>query len=159
VRIDDEDAFRDQAGRFLAGSDLLIVQEFLPTEFDWRVGVFDGRPLYACRYHMASAHWQIIRRDGEGRIRDFGKVETLALEDVPAPVLRAALRACRLVGDGLYGVDLKTKGRHCYVIEVNDNPSIDAGFEDRVAGKELYGRIMGGILERVERSKARRAGS
>ena len=42
-----------------------------------------------------------------------------------------------------------------YVIEVNDNPNIDAGFEDAVLKEELYRRIMAGFLERIERLKAR----
>ena len=49
----------------LKASELVVAQEYLPTTFDWRVGVLDGRPLYVCRYHMASGHWQIIKHDGD----------------------------------------------------------------------------------------------
>lgn len=38
-------------------SELLLVQEFVPTAFDWRIGVLNRKPLYACRYHMARKHW------------------------------------------------------------------------------------------------------
>ena len=44
--------------------------------------------------------------------------------------MKTALRAANLLGDGLYGVDLKQTDDGCYVIEVNDNPNIDAGNED-----------------------------
>ena len=27
-------------------SDLLIAQEFTPTDFDWRIGILDGKPGY-----------------------------------------------------------------------------------------------------------------
>ena len=39
------------------------------------------------------------------------------------------------------------------MIEVNDNPSIDAGFEDAVLGKELYEVVMRTFLERVEKKR------
>jgi glutathione synthase/RimK-type ligase-like ATP-grasp enzyme len=54
------------------------------------------------------------------------------------------------VGDGLYGVDMKQRGDEFYLIEVNDNPSIEAGCEDRVLGDKLYLRIMKSLLRRIE---------
>ena len=39
------------------------------------------------------------------------------------------------------------------VIEVNDNPSIDAGVEDAYLGEDLYRRIMGEFLRRMERKR------
>jgi glutathione synthase/RimK-type ligase-like ATP-grasp enzyme len=140
--------------RLLEESELVVAQAFVPTEYDWRVGVFEGKPLYACRYYMAPGHWQIIKAVGSEA--DFGRVETLAVEQAPKAVVRAAVRAANLIGDGLYGVDIKQHGRACYVIEVNDNPNIDAGFEDRVLKRELYQRIMAGIVDRIERLKAPR---
>jgi glutathione synthase/RimK-type ligase-like ATP-grasp enzyme len=44
-----------------------------------------------------------------------------------------------------------------YIIEVNDNPSIDAGIEDEVIGKQLYHRIMHTFLTRLERLRLYRA--
>ena len=52
------------------------------------------------------------------------------LPDVPKEVTGVALVACAIIGDGLYGVDLKEVGGRVFVIEVNDNPNIDAGVED-----------------------------
>jgi glutathione synthase/RimK-type ligase-like ATP-grasp enzyme len=43
----------------LKESDLAIAQEYMPSDFDWRIGVLDGKPLYACKYFMARGHWQI----------------------------------------------------------------------------------------------------
>ena len=48
------------------------------------------------------------------------------------------MRATKLIGDGLYGVDLKQIGNQVYLIEINDNPNIDAGYEDRLMGDDLY---------------------
>ena len=138
---------------FLAESDLVVAQEFLPTTFDWRIGILDGRPLYACKYYMAANHWQIIHRDHEGK-KDYGKFETLPVEVAPAKAVRAALKAANHIGDGLYGVDVKQSGDKFYVIEVNDNPNIDAGIEDQVLKDEMYRRIMSVFLQRIEQRKA-----
>ncbi|MGV3741090.1 MAG: RimK family protein, partial [Burkholderiaceae bacterium] len=48
----------------LGSSEMILAQEYLPTEFDWRIGVLDRRPLFACRYFMAPGHWQIIQHAG-----------------------------------------------------------------------------------------------
>ncbi len=153
-RVSTSEELRLELERLFSESELVVAQSFVPTEYDWRVGVFDGKPLYACRYFMAEGHWQIIKHAGEES--DFGVIETVAIELAPRPVVRAAVRAAGLIGDGLYGVDLKQSGKTSYVIEINDNPNIDAGFEDRLLGKELYLRIMAGILARIEREKAPR---
>jgi glutathione synthase/RimK-type ligase-like ATP-grasp enzyme len=89
-------------------------------------------------------------KDGETR---FGKVETLLVEDAPRQVVRTALKAANPIGDGLYGVDLKQSRGRCYVIEVNDNPSIDAGYEDKRLKSGLYERIAQVFLDRVERRR------
>lgn len=136
----------------LERSDLVIAQEFFPTSFDWRIGVFDRKPLYACKYFMARKHWQIIRRD-DNQEESYGRVQALPVELAPATVVRTALKAANLIGDGLYGVDLKQAGRKCYVIEVNDNPTIQSGFEDSVLKDTLYQRIMEVFLQRLERRR------
>jgi glutathione synthase/RimK-type ligase-like ATP-grasp enzyme len=152
IKVNDGKQLRDGLKRFFAESDLVLAQAFEPTEYDWRVGVLDGRPLYACRYFMARGHWQIIGRNSRGGITE-GKVETLAVEDAPPAVIDIAVRAARAVGQGLYGVDIKTFGDRAKVIEVNDNPSIDAGSEDLILGDALYDTIINEILRRVEVAK------
>ena len=44
-------------------------------------------------------------------------------------------------------------GNRIVVIEVNDNPSIDAGVEDEYLGEDLYRRIMEEFLRRLERKR------
>ncbi len=134
--------------QLLEDSDLIIAQEFMPTDFDWRIGVFDQRALFAARYHMVPKHWQIVSRDRRGE-RTFGRVEAVDLDDVPRAVLRTAVKAANLIGNGLYGVDVKEHHGRAYVIEVNDNPNIDAGYEDTVLGDGLYQAIMDGFARRV----------
>ncbi|MEW6219688.1 MAG: RimK family protein [Thermodesulfobacteriota bacterium] len=139
--------------RLLDKSDLIIAQEFVPTPFDWRVGIFDRQPLYVCKYFMAKKHWQIIKRDSAGRKTADGESQTLPVEHAPGELIRTALRAANLVGDGLYGVDLKERDGRFVVIEVNDNPNIDAGIEDAALKEELYLRIMRVMLRRIEARK------
>src|SRR5690606_16601914 len=122
-------------------TELLIAQEFIQTDFDWRIGVLDRKAIYAAKYFMARKHWQIIAnvKDGDA---DYGKVEAVPVDLVPQSVVRAAVKAASLIGDGLYGVDVKQVGRLAYVIEVNDNPSIDAGYEDTLLKDSLYERVI-----------------
>ena len=155
VKIENEDDLANCAELFLAKSDLVIAQEFLPTTFDWRIGILDRQPLYACKYHMVEKHWQITQKDERGQ-RRYGRIETLPVQQVPRQVVKMALKAANLIGNGLYGVDMKQIGRQCFVIEVNDNPNIDAGFEDDFLKEELYDRIMDVFLERIEQRKAGR---
>ena len=152
-KADSAKAYHDGLDRLFENSELIIAQSFLPTEFDWRIGILDGKPLYACRYYMARAHWQIAHTDEHGQTSD-GRVTAVALDEVPERVIKTALRAARLIGNGLYGVDLKQVGRQVYVIEINDNPSIDHGFEDQILKKDLYRSIMQVFLHRIVQSKA-----
>jgi len=134
--------------KLLSRSDLIIAQEFTPTDFDWRIGVVDRKPMWACRYFMASNHWQVIKSDGSDR--DYGEVETLPLDQVPPLVLKTAMRAANLIGDGIYGVDLKQSGDRVTIMEVNDNPNVDAGYEDKILGQELYLTVMRTFLARIQ---------
>lgn len=138
--------------RLFKNSDLVLGQEFLPSDYDWRVGVLDNHPLFVCKYFMAKNHWQIY--NWKGPIKDrAGNSETIAIDIVPPKVLKTAVKAASLMGDGLYGVDLKMIGDKVYVIEVNDNPNIDAGIEDSELGKELYKRIIQSFITRIEMSR------
>lgn len=152
IRVEDEHQLFSLVPDLLDKSDLLIAQEFIPTPFDWRVCIFDRKPLFVCKYYMARKHWQIYERAPNGKTY-AGKSETLPVSQAPRKVVRTALRAANLIGSGLYGVDVKECGRNCYVIEINDNPSIDAGVEDLVLQDELYQKIMQGLLQKVERRK------
>lgn len=148
VKVSSEDELRSQCDILLSSSDLLIAQEFLPTEYDWRVGVLDKQPLFVCKYHMASKHWQIVNWGTDGSNR-YGKYETLVPELAPPLVIKTALKAANIIGNGLYGVDIKQIGKQCYVIEINDNPSIDAGVEDKLLKGRLYDIIMQSFARRV----------
>ena len=146
------DELVERLDEFLAKSDLVIAQEYLPTDFDWRIGIIDKTPFFACKYFMARNHWQIMKQQGSGKHLD-GRVQTFPFEEVPENVINTALKAANLIGDGLYGVDLKEIDGKCYVIEINDNPSIEFGYEDDAIKMELYRTIMKVFRDRIERKK------
>lgn len=152
VKVENRAELTERATELFVDSDLLIVQEYLPTPFDWRICVIDGRPLVAAKYFMAPRHWQIIKHSSSGRA-SYGTTETLPVEEAPPEGVKIALKAANLIGRGLYGVDLKQVENRWYVIEVNDNPNIDHRIEDRFLKGELYRRIMHVILRRLEEQK------
>lgn len=148
-KVDSQAAFATLCESLFEDSELLVAQEFVPTDFDWRIGVLDGEALYACKYYMARQHWQIYDRNPDGSLVE-GAGDVLAIDDVPKKVVALAVKSAKLIGDGLYGVDIKVLEGQPKIIEINDNPSIDSGVEDRVLGDALYERIMWHILQKLE---------
>jgi glutathione synthase/RimK-type ligase-like ATP-grasp enzyme len=141
--------FQEIAQAMFKESEIILAQEFMYTDFDWRVGILAGEPLFVARYFMTRDHWQILKHGADGK-HEEGRTEAVAIQDTPRAVLDAAVRSARLVGEGLYGVDLKENASGVYVIEINDNPNIDAGMEDAMLGDELYRRILGHMLREFE---------
>jgi glutathione synthase/RimK-type ligase-like ATP-grasp enzyme len=152
IKVENKTEFIDVSTRLLNDSDLIIAQEFIQTEYDWRIGIINKTPLYACKYFMAKKHWQIVswKKDGSNIV---GKWKTFPLYNVPDIIIETALKAANLIGDGLYGVDIKYDNGKCYVIEVNDNPSIESGVEDQVLKDKLYLKIMKYFMEKILEKK------
>ena len=153
VKVNDAGELCHHLDKFLVNSELVIAQRYMPTDFDWRIGILDRRAIFACKYHMARGHWQIAKHHGTDE-PEYGKADTLPIEMAPRKAVSVALKAADLIGDGLYGVDVKeTKGQFV-VIEVNDNPNLDSGVEDKWLRDELYLRIMESFVRRIEKRKA-----
>ncbi|WP_187260697.1 RimK family protein [Pontibacter beigongshangensis] len=152
VKAKDTESLAQELDTMLLDSELVIGQEYIPTDYDWRIGILDKQPLYACKYFMAKGHWQIYNWNGKKHNTE-GAVRTVPFEEVPFVVMHTALKAANLIGDGLYGVDVKEIDGKAYVIEVNDNPSIDAGCEDQILKKELYASILKSIKKRIDNHK------
>jgi glutathione synthase/RimK-type ligase-like ATP-grasp enzyme len=149
IKLNDMKALQKALTQFFKTSDLILLQPFIPTEFDWRIGIIDNKPLFACRYYMAKDHWQIYNWSSTQETE--GEFDTIPLERVPEGVIKTALKATRLIGDSLYGVDIKSQGDKHYVIEVNDNPNVDSNIEDQILGEALYHNIMSVFLQRIRR--------
>jgi glutathione synthase/RimK-type ligase-like ATP-grasp enzyme len=149
VKAKNEVELIQHATTLFSQSKLIIAQEFVKTDYDWRIGILGRKPIFACQYFMTRGHWQIYKHSASGRVAS-GDFTTMLVEDAPKEVIKVALKAANLIGDGLYGVDLKQSGDRVMVIEVNDNPNVDAGVEDVALGDGLYDIIMEEFLRRIE---------
>lgn len=138
-KVETQEDFEKTVKDMFAKSEIILMQDFIKSDFDWRIVVLNEDVLFACKYYMAPAHWQIYNHDSVEL--EPGDSVCVAVQDVPAGVLRAAKEACAIIGKGLYGVDLKEVGGKIFVIEVNDNPNIDVGIEDQLLGDDLYRAI------------------
>jgi glutathione synthase/RimK-type ligase-like ATP-grasp enzyme len=133
----------------LKESDLIIAQEFCPSEYDWRIGIIDNKVFYACKYYMAKGHWQIYNWNTKNKKEQDGDVVCLPIENVPAAIIEIALKSAKLMGLGLYGIDIKVVDDKLMVIEINDNPNIDFGVEDAHYGDLVYTEILAAFKKRL----------
>ena len=138
------------AEQMFKDTDLIIAQEFMRTAFDWRIGVLHRKPLFACQYFMVPDHWQIVKHGGPGGPVE-GRAKCLSVETAPPAVVEIAVQAASLIGSGLYGVDVKETDQGAFVVEINDNPNVDAGMEDAVLKDDLYRAILGELVQRLEK--------
>jgi glutathione synthase/RimK-type ligase-like ATP-grasp enzyme len=146
-KIESAAEFKRVADELFEETDLVLAQKFLPTEFDWRVGVLAGEPLFVCQYRMARGHWQVVKYRPDGSVREGG-FRAFGLDQAPQEVIDVAVRAARPIGDGFYGVDLKETDHGIIVMEVNDNPSLEHGIEDAVSKDEVWMRLLRWFIDR-----------
>lgn len=142
----------------LEDTDLILAQEFMYTEYDWRVGVLDGAPLFVSQYMMARKHWQIVRHQTESGRPLEGRFKTVSVAAAPREVVEIGVRAARLIGRGLYGVDVKSNERGVFVIEINDNPNLVHDVEDAAERDELWRRLTQWFLKRLAGEEPASAG-
>jgi glutathione synthase/RimK-type ligase-like ATP-grasp enzyme len=153
IKVNNADELRLNATAFFEQSAIILLQEFMYTDYDWRIGMFNNKPIFACQYFMSEGHWQIYNHNAKNGT-DSGDSITVPISDVPEKVLKIALKAARLVGSGLYGLDIKQSGDRVVLIEINDNPNIDTGVEDAYLGVALYDDIMRTFLHLLEEQKS-----
>lgn len=147
-KVDDAASLKARAEAMFRRSHFIVAQEFTPTSFDWRIALLDGQPLFACKYRMARGHWQILKHE-DGRAPREGGFSAVPLDRLPGDVAEVARAAAEAMGDGLYGVDLKETPEGIAVIEVNDNPNLIHGTEDRAEGDAPWLRILSWFSERM----------
>ena len=153
-KAQNEEQFISITDRLFKTSELILAQEYLYTPYDWRIGVLNGEPLFASQYFMSKEHWQIVKYEEGGKIEQGG-FKTWEVSEAPQEVVQEALKAANLIGNGLYGVDMKADDNGVYVIEVNDNPNLDAGVEDMVLKDDLYDKVIGEFVRCLDAIKAR----
>lgn len=124
-KVSDIAGFFRVARRFIKMSDWIVVQQFVESTYDWRIGVLGGKLLYACKYTIPSVTFK-IQASVNGHVVYCG-VESMHQVAVPPSVISLGINAANAIGNGLYGVDIKNNNGDACVIEVNDNPSLESG--------------------------------
>jgi glutathione synthase/RimK-type ligase-like ATP-grasp enzyme len=137
-KVTDIAGFYRVARRFIKMSDWIVVQQYVESKYDWRVGVLGGELLYVCKYTIPSVTFK-IQASVNGHIVYCG-VESMPENQVPPHVIKLGIDAANAIGNGLYGVDIKNTNGDAKVIEVNDNPSLESG-EDTYYPR-VYERIV-----------------
>lgn len=138
-KADNEAEFREISARYLRHAKPIVLQEYMPSSFDWRVGVLDNQLLYLCKYYMPKGGWKVKSLvDGK---QQWGKVVPIKRKNAPRNLAELAIKITRCVGDGLYGLDIKEIDGRFFCIEVNDNPSFYMGQED-ARDPDLYEKII-----------------
>ena len=143
-KVQDVAEFFRVARRFIKLSDWIVVQQFIESRYDWRVGVLDGELLYACKYTIPSVTFK-IQASVNGHLVYCG-VESVPSGDIPPHVIQLGVDAADAIGHGLYGVDIKNNNGDAYVIEVNDNPSLESGEDQCYA--DVYQKIVAHLFAR-----------
>jgi glutathione synthase/RimK-type ligase-like ATP-grasp enzyme len=85
----------------------------------------------------------------DGRAIEGGH-KTIAIAEAPQDVVDIGVRAANLIGDGLYGVDIKSGPDGPIVIEINDNPNLEHGIEDE-ADKQAWNHLTDWFVNRLSR--------
>lgn len=127
-KVSSVEGFLQVGKRFLRRADRIVVQQYVTSTFDWRVLILDGKILSVVKYIFAPNTWRLKDRSEDGGKL---KVQGIPREKADPALLQIALAAAGAIGKGLYGVDIKETTEGYLVIEVNDNPNIDAGDEDQ----------------------------
>ena len=138
-RVED---FLQTARAYLKMADELVVQEYVESEEDWRIGVLNGRFLFASRYVLPRESDQVLAVDSE-EIPYYG-IEMVRDDEVPGGAIDLAIQACQAIGSGLFSVDIKERQGKMYVIEVNDNPSLECG--EGILYPDIFERIIVELL-------------
>lgn len=151
VKVCNVEEMKVKVKEMLKVSDLIIAQEYIPTSYDWRVGVLDNKVLFVCKYYMAKDHWQIYNWGSKKKSDVTGNFDIFELDQVPPNIIETALKGTKLIGNGLYGVDVKEIEGKAVIIEINDNPNIDAGVEDSILHDKIYTMVIEYLLSLVNR--------
>lgn len=145
-KVESVPQFMNLAKKYFRIAEEIVVQEYTPTNFDWRVTTLNGKVLFVCKYVMPPKYWKIRKVSSGGKII-WCKIKTIDRKKANKRLLDLALQASKAIGNGIYGVDLKEIDGKYHVVEVNDNPNIDAGGED-VSNPELYGEIIDYLMKK-----------
>ena len=90
IKVESQEALLKATAELFEHSVLLLAQEFFYTEYDWRIGVLNRKPIFACQYFMSKGHWQIYNHKAIGQDIN-GECRTLAVHEAPKAVVELAV--------------------------------------------------------------------
>jgi ribosomal protein S6--L-glutamate ligase len=108
----------------------LIIQEYIPTDYDVRVHVLGNEVIAAMRRY-------VIKDDFRSNYSQGGKITKHKLSDIEIEV---CIKASKAVGASWSGVDYILSGKEPLVIEVNSSPGtegIEKATKENIVGKVL----------------------
>ena len=141
-KANNETEFIELAKHLLRKAKVLVLQEYIQSDFDWRVGILRNEVLYLCKYCIPEGGWKVKSKINGRNV--WGETIALWRNSISPELKEISIRLSKYVGDGLYGLDIKETNDGYKVIEINDNPSIYDGYEDAV-DKDIYEKIINAL--------------
>jgi hypothetical protein len=129
-----------RAGPFLNAPSWSSRRSSCRPTFDWRIGI---SPAPAVRVQVLHGQETLADHQARERRETARPFETLAVElDAPTKAVRLALKAANLIGDGLYGVDIKQSGKPI----LRDRGQRQSQHGQRRGGRGAEGRVVRRIM-------------
>jgi glutathione synthase/RimK-type ligase-like ATP-grasp enzyme len=129
--------------QYLRKSKVLIIQEYVQSNFDWRVGILQNKVLYLCKYCIPEGGWKVKSKINGKNV--WGDTIAVPRDSISPELEEICISLSKCVGDGLYGLDVKETDDGYKVIEINDNPSIYDGYEDTI-DTDIYEKIINALV-------------
>ncbi len=142
-KANNETEFIEIAKHLHRKSKVLVVQEYVRSDFDWRVGILQNKILYLCKYCIPEGGWKVKSKINGKNV--WGDTIALPRDSISPELKEISITLSKHVGDGLYGLDVKETNDGYKVIEINDNPSIYDGYEDAV-DRDIYEKIISALV-------------
>lgn len=142
-KANNEAEFIEISKRFLRKSKILLLQEYIRSDFDWRVGMLGNEVLYLCKYCIPIGGWKVKSKINGKNV--WGDTIAVPRDSISQELKDICTTLSKCVGGGLYGLDVKETDDGYKVIEINDNPSIYDGYEDAI-DKDIYEKIIGALV-------------
>ncbi|MCE8422438.1 MAG: RimK family alpha-L-glutamate ligase [Candidatus Methanoperedens sp.] len=142
-KVENVSEFIEISKHLIRKANLLVLQEYIHSDFDWRVGILKNEILYLCKYCIPKGGWKVKSKINGKNI--WGDTIPISRDKIAAELKDICINLSECVGDGLYGLDVKETDDGYKVIEINDNPSIYDGFEDAI-DKDIYEKIISALV-------------
>lgn len=142
-KANNEKEFIAISKHLLRKSSVLVLQEYVRSDFDWRVGMLQNKILYLCKYCIPEGGWKVKSKINGKNV--WGDTIAISRDSISPKLKEICINLSKCVGDGLYGLDVKETSDGYKVIEINDNPSIYMGYEDAVDA-DIYEKIISALV-------------